>query len=369
MVTSSSINTVTHSTPPPFVRIKGTHRQIGQQMGEACAPQIRHSVETARSQIQQSYDSLGLNWESALIQAQKYLPFAQERYPQYLDELTGLSESAGVSLGEIAVLTAFEAVTSDALHLGKCTSMAVNGDRTADGHVLAAHNEDWTPEDESDICIVHVSPDDEPPFLAMMYGGYLPNIGLNAYGLAQCCDTVHPSDSRVGIPRIIVSRAVFAARTIGEAIRCTVIPRRAAGYNHLLAHESGEIYSVEVSSRRFAILYAHENCLAHTNHYLDSAMQEIEKDPEELLGTRIRHSRALNFLLGETQHTIKSLQNIQRDHVNYPTSICSHATEVEHWYWREKTICSLVIDLTDRAMHVAWGNPCQNPYHTFYLDA
>jgi hypothetical protein len=28
-----------------------------------------------------------------------------------------------------------------------------------------------------------------------------------------------------------------------------------------------------------------------------------------------------------------------------------------------------VMDLTARAMHVAWGNPCENPYHTYYLDA
>jgi hypothetical protein len=36
---------------------------------------------------------------------------------------------------------------------------------------------------------------------------------------------------------------------------------------------------------------------------------------------------------------------------------------------REKTINALVIDLTARAMHLAWGNPCENQYHTYYLDA
>jgi hypothetical protein len=36
---------------------------------------------------------------------------------------------------------------------------------------------------------------------------------------------------------------------------------------------------------------------------------------------------------------------------------------------REKTINAMVIDLTARAMHIAWGNPCENQYHTFYLDA
>ena len=83
----------------------------------------------------------------------------------------------------------------DALHLSKCTSMAVSDDCTADGHVLVAHNEDWLPEDEQDVYLVHASPDDEPSFLAMTYGGLLPNIGFNEAGIAQCCDSVYPNDS------------------------------------------------------------------------------------------------------------------------------------------------------------------------------
>jgi hypothetical protein len=29
----------------------------------------------------------------------------------------------------------------------------------------------------------------------------------------------------------------------------------------------------------------------------------------------------------------------------------------------------MVIDLTAHAMHIAWGNPCGNPFHTYQLDA
>ncbi|HBY94706.1 MAG TPA: hypothetical protein DEP84_12225, partial [Chloroflexi bacterium] len=36
----------------------------------------------------------------------------------------------------------------------------------------------------------------------MTYGGLLPNIGFNAAGIAQCCDSIHPSDRRIGIPRV-----------------------------------------------------------------------------------------------------------------------------------------------------------------------
>jgi len=222
----------THSEPIPFIRAEGTHREIGQQVGSAAREQIRHSVESARCLIDQTYNTLGLDWEGALIQARKYLPFAQERYPQYVEEIIGMAEGAGVTFNDLTVLNAMEAVTIDALHLSKCTSLAVNEDRTADGHVLIAHNEDWLPEDEQDVYVVHVKPDHEPPFLAMTYGGLLPNIGFNANGIAQCCDTVYPTDSRIGIPRLFVSRAVLSAPTIADAIRSTLVPHRAAGCSH-----------------------------------------------------------------------------------------------------------------------------------------
>jgi isopenicillin-N N-acyltransferase-like protein len=355
------------SSAVPFIQVKGTHRQIGQQIGEACREQVQLSVENARALLGAAYDELQLTWDGAQIQSRKYLPFAQERYPQYVDELLGIAEGSNSTFDDIAVLNVMEAVTSDALHLDKCTSVAVNEKYTADGNVLIAHNEDWLPEDESSVYVVHATPDDEPPFLGMTYGGLLPNIGFNAAGIAQCCDSVYPNDSRIGIPRLVVSRAVLAARTLEEAIRATVSPHRAAGYNHLLAHESGELYNVEVSARSFAILHGTDGYVVHTNFYLDPKMQAIEYEPDELIGTRVRYYRTLNLLLQNKNHTVKSLQTIQRDHMNYPNSVCNHPEEDLKPLDRQKTINALVIDLEARCMYIAWGNPCTNTYHTFHL--
>jgi isopenicillin-N N-acyltransferase like protein len=358
-----------HSEPPPFIKVNGSHREIGRQIGEAFSKQVRHSLGNARLLIENTYNVLELTWHGAQNQARKYMPFAQERYPQYVDEIMGIAEGAGVAFDDLAVLNAMEAVTMDALHLTKCTSFAVNGERTADGHVLVAHNEDWLPDDEEDVYVVQVSPEDEPPFLAMTYGGLLPNIGFNAYGIAQCCDSVYPTDSRIGLPRLVLSRAVLSSRTPGGAIRRCLLPRRAAGYNHLIAHESGELYNVEVSARNFAILYAEENYLIHTNHYLDYGMQAVESESDELISTRVRYFRAQRLLEQTARHTVRSLQEIQRDHINRPGSICSHADITNDPLDREKTINAMIMDLTSRIMHIAWGNPCANKYHTFYLDA
>ena len=63
-----------HPNPPPFIRVKGSHREIGRQIGEATTHQIQHSLENARTLIDVTYSVLELTWEGAVIQARKYLP-------------------------------------------------------------------------------------------------------------------------------------------------------------------------------------------------------------------------------------------------------------------------------------------------------
>jgi isopenicillin-N N-acyltransferase-like protein len=352
----------------PIIYVQGNHLEIGQQIGEAMRPQIQHSVENARVLLQKAYDQLQLTWDGASIQARKYMLFAEEHLPQYVEELHGVSEGAGVDYNDICIVNAMEGVTSDALHLTKCSSIAVNQSRTANGNVLVAHNEDWTPEDESDVYLVHAKPDKEPPFLAMSYGGLLPNIGFNAHGIAQACDSVYPEDGRIGIPRILYSRAVLAAKTPADAIRSILVPQRAAGYNHLIVHESGELYNIEVSARQFGMIYGEDGYLVHTNFYLDPVMRSIENEPDELISARVRYYRALRLLKQTSKHTVKTLQEIQKDHVNYPDSICNHGID-KNVLNSEKTIMAMVIDLTTHQMHATWGSPCKNSYTTYQLNA
>jgi len=365
MMTESSPR---HTKQIPLIRVAGSHREMGRQIGEACRDQIQHSLSNAQFLLESAYDTLQLTWDGAQNQARKYIPFAQERYPQYMEELKGIAEGANVDFDDLGALNGMEAVTMDALHLTKCTSMAVNQERSANGHVLIAHNEDWVPEDEPDVFILHATPDDEPPFLAMTYGGLLANIGFNAHGIAQSCDSVYPSDCRIGIPRLVASRAVLAATTLSGAIRHMLAPHRAAGYNHLLAHESGEMYNVEVSARRFAVLYAHEGSLVHTNHYLDPSMQAVESEPDELVSTRVRYFRALRLVRQTELHSADTLMTIQKDHVNYQDSICNHPMDDDRALDREKTITALLIDLNARTMQACWGNPCENPFYTYELN-
>jgi isopenicillin-N N-acyltransferase-like protein len=97
-------------------------------------------------------------------------------------------------------------------------------------------------------------------------------------------------------------------------------------------------------------------------------MQAVECEPDELVATRVRYFRAMRLMRQTPQHTIESLQEIQKDHVNFQDSICNHAQNDLRALDREKTITSLVMDLTERKMLATWGNPCQSEYFEYQLD-
>jgi isopenicillin-N N-acyltransferase-like protein len=232
---------------------------------------------------------------------------------------------------------------------------------------LLAHNEDWLTVNYDTVYLVHAEPDDGPAFIGMTYGPLLVNIGLNAEGIGVAINSVYPSDGRMGAPRILCSRAVLGARTIGQAIRACVPELRAGGYNHLLADSHGELYNVETSATTHDLLYGDEGWLVHTNHYLSPRLQALE-EPRLYAGSHVRRNRARRLLrpqLGEV--TAEGLQDILRDHVNHPDSICAHQDLQAPPHEGEMTLVSLVMDLSERVMWAAPGPPCENEYSAYRL--
>ena len=281
--------------------------------------------------------------------------------------MRGLAEGAGAAFDDVLVLNTIESITADRLHLG-CTSLAVSGDVSRDGSVLLAHNEDWYPDDIEDVFLVHARPEGEPPFLALSYGGLLPNIGLNAAGIAQGCDTVYATDVRLGIPRTIVARHVLAASSIEEATSAAVHPERAAGYNHLLATAAGEIFNLEASATRHERIEPVGGLAAHTNHYISSHMVAVEDGPQTRLRSRRRLARArqrIEARAGEVDADL--LVEVLSDHDGFPYSICSHVLDQPSPLDNQQTIAGVVIDLTHRTMLAGWGNPCQAAFAEFAL--
>ncbi len=354
-------------SPPSLgvIQIKGSPRERGQQQGENARFQIQRALDRYREIIPKATK---LTWEGALREARKFLPYGEEAFPRFVEEIRGIAEGADVSFSEIWSVNCYEGLSEVHKRVWGCTSLAVRSDHTADGHVLLAHNEDWHSADQGGVYLIQAEPDDGPAFIGMTYGPHLVNIGLNSEGIGVAIDSVYPTDGRVGVPRVLLSRAVLSACTIGQAIRACVPKLRAGGYNYLLADSHGELYNVETSATTHNMLYGDEGWLAHTNHYLSPSMQALE-EPGTYANSHVRLNR-VQRLLRETlgQVTVESLQTILRDHVNYPNSICGHQDPEDPPHEREMTIVSLVMDLTERVMWAAPGPPCEGEYVGYGLQ-
>jgi len=348
--------------PVPIIEVRGGPRERGRQQGEAARAEALRAMERYREILPQAID---LTWEAALREARKYLPYGEEVFPEFVDEARGIAEGSGISFDEVWALNCYEGLTETRERMWGCTSLAVRGELTAGGHVLMAHNEDWTSIDKEHVYLVRGYPDDGPAFIGMTYGPLLVNIGLNAEGIGVAIDSVYPTDGRIGVPRILSSRAILDARTIGQAIRACVPKLRGGGYVYLLADPHGELYTVETAATTHVTLYGEEGWLVHTNHYLSPRMQALE-----VAGTysssNVRLNRARRLLRSQLGHvTVESIQSLLRDHVNYPNSICSHEDPEKLPHERECTLVSLIMDLTERVLWAAPGPPCEGDYAAY----
>jgi isopenicillin-N N-acyltransferase-like protein len=348
----------------PLIETRGNPLRRGQQQGEGARYQILASLAGYRQVVPKLHHR---TWQEAVQQAGEFLPLGEAAFPQFVEEARGIAAGAGVPFDDVWMLNCLEDLLEAPQQTWGCTSVAVGNDQTASGNVLLAHNEDWSAADRGNVYLVHSEPDDGPPFLGMTYGPLLVNIGLNAVGIGAAINSVHPTDGRLGVPRILHSRAVLNARTIGQAIGACVPKERAGGYHYLLADANGELYGVETSATGHSILYGEGGWLAHTNHYLSPRLQALEA-PGTHAGSHVRYNRARRLVAEQLGRvTLESLQALLRDHVNYPDSICAHPDPEEPPHPQDLTVTSLVMDLTERVIWATSGPPCEGEYSAYQL--
>jgi len=364
------------TAPIPMLEIRGSHREVGRQIGERMKPVL----EAMSPMLRQGLPP-GVTWEQMQHQGQLYLAHSRAVYPQYIDELAGIAEGAGLPFEELFLEMCEElwepaawrdAVPDSAqpqadvrsglpLERG-CTDLLARGRATADGSTLVAHTNDLSPEVENALVILKVQAGDEPEFLGVSVGGVGYSAGFNAAGISMTGNQVACNDIRPGVPRLLIVRALLAARRLEEAMNACLLPQRASNYNNVIADVYGEAYSMEGSATDCEPLYIEGDLLAHANHYISPAMRHFEADRNDIGGSVYRHHRALR-LLRENYGRLSPelLQTLLADHANYPGSLCKHGLE-------SATVFSLVIHLNERRAWIGRGRPCQTTYYEYRLE-
>jgi isopenicillin-N N-acyltransferase-like protein len=357
--------------PIPVHTVRGTHREVGQQIGQRVKPTLERMLPTLHEGF-----SPGVTWKDVWQQSQLYLTHSRAVYPQYIEELEGMAEGTGLPFDELFVGMCEElweqaawrgggpfAAQGTVLHAPKgCTDLVARGRATADGSTLVAHTNDLSPEVEEDLVILRVKAGEEPEFLGVSVGGLGYSAGYNAAGISMTGNQVSCSDIRPGVPRLLIVRAILAARRLEEAMNACLLPQRASNYNNVIADAHGEAYSMEGSATDNEPIYIEGDILAHANHYVSPAMRRFEADRNDIGGSVIRHNRAWRLLRENYgQLSPELFQKLLADHANYPGSICKHGLETA-------TVFSLIVHLEQRRAWIGRGRPCRTTYSEHTLE-
>ncbi|MFZ5915439.1 MAG: C45 family autoproteolytic acyltransferase/hydrolase [Chloroflexota bacterium] len=344
--------------PIPMIQARGTHHEVGCQIGAQIRPQVQSMLAHMRQDLPPD-----VTWQQMLDKSQLCLEPSRVVYPQYIDELAGIAKGADVPFEEV-FLAMCEELWDAPMWRGRkgCTDLIARGPATADGHTLIAHTNDLGPEAEEGLVILKIQAGDEPEFLAVSPGGVGISAAFNAAGISLTGNQVDSHDVRPGVPRLLIVRAILAARRLGEALDTCLLPGRASSYNNIIADANGEVYSMEGSATDCEPIYIEGDILAHANHYTSPAMRPFEADRNTIGGSVIRHNRALRLLRQNFgRHSLELFRTLLADHADYPASICKHGLE-------SVTAFSTILDLDELRAWIGRGRPCQTTFYEYTLE-
>lgn len=312
----------------PVLRVAGSHRQVGEQIGRACQAQLLHSLERARAN-----PPAGLGWGDMRAAAEPYLAATRQALPWVAEELAGVAAGAQIDLLDLFPL-AVEEIWVDPAPAQRCSDFAAGPPATADGRVWLAHNNDLSASAGERLVAVEWHVEGQPPLFTIGVGGIFISIGYNAAGLSLTGNELSPNDNRVGVPRLLIVRDILAQRTAQAAIQAALSPQRASSYNNLVAHIDGTIVNVEGSATDHALLYAQDGWTVHTNHYVAPSMLRYEEDPAEIAGSARRYQRAADLMARrDGPVTPAMLRGFLADREGAPDCLCKIDGAVRTVFW------------------------------------
>jgi len=336
----------------PVIHVKGNHYEAGYQIGTQLKKYFLQEVAEMKADP---------NWKKIRAEAELFLAYSRKYLPEYVAEAQGAADAAGLGLEDLFPTLCEELWDENYRFTKGCSDLIASNDVTADGSVLAAHNNDTSLSTQELVTIIHYQVDGEPEIVAVGYGGLGISVGYNSAGISLTGNQVDSNDMKVGVPRLLLVRKILAARTIGQAIDAAILKERASNYNQVITDRNGEIYSIEGSATDYAPLYSTDGYLVHTNHYVAPWMRKFEFDPHGITSSIVRYNRGGRLLKNNRGRiTVDLLKQFLADHVNHPGSICRHGTYV-------KTTFSVIINLTTGTMLLARGNPCEVKYNEYKL--
>jgi len=354
----------------PVISTKGKPFERGKQYGTQAQKLVRRNVEVY-------FDMWRSLWNAGrpeiLKKSKEIVPVIGEYDAEILEELEGIAEGVGLSLGEIvAINSRYEINFSFGLSCGQvgegCTSVIALPSVTREGHTLIGQNWDWLTRFQELNIILQEERDNGPNVVTQTEAGILAHRGMNSAGVGVCFNglaSTHDSFGRT-VPFLIILRGVLNAENYAQSLLAVMRAQCTLSANYALAARGGQAIDLEVSPVDVGCVYPEGGILTHSNHFLALTNRADFNDTLKRVypDTLHRFQRARQLVEPDRGHIdVGSFRRVFSDHFSYPQSICRHpdprADGIKQW----ATLFSMIMDLDEPALYIAEGVPCQNEYY------
>lgn len=348
----------------PLYRASGVPRALGRLHGEQAQQKIRAFLAYLDRTLQLPRTTLQ-------SRALRFLPLFERHCPHLIEEIRGLAEGAGIEFSEALALQIRGELGQAAD--GACTTYAVGPRGTADGSILIGQTSDTPAEIEEFAYVLHLAPQSGPELLMWTFGGMIGYHGLNSAGLAQFANSLGGGPAwKFALPHYPLKRLFLECSTLEAAVRVLEqVPVCSSG--NYMACGGGTIVDIELTCDGPQFIHdSGAGYLAHSNHFLCGPCACRENFDRSLPDSFPRQTRMQQLIADDFgKLTVTHLQRILSDHDGYPVSICRHP-HAGHGDTilpaHGRTVAALIAEPAAGRLHVARGNPCQNPFVTYSLQ-
>jgi len=339
-----------------FLEVDGSYREIGYQIGKRFGRNIRTIIQRRK----EWHDNLMRIFATrrGKILSNELMRLTRKHFPQFLDELSGMAEGAGMDFKALWVMSVKSELGALEKENPGCSTIFYKTKNT----LWLFQNEDGHVAYLDQMFIVKVHPPSGVSFLSLVYPGILTGNGpsMNSRGIIQTTNYIGSVKAAIGLPRYVIGRAILEAESLEEARQIATMQPRAYPYHHNIAGIREQRYlSVETTPAVFQVKEP-EGIYYHTNHLL---FEKTKNYRNEDLSYKNSSSMSRYTVLQKTlKKTVQQEKLLPEDflavlssHENSPYSPCRHPQgEV-----KGQTLGTAFFDISRGILRLYRGNPCQ----------